>query len=149
MSLPCTNPRCEDPSRRCPATWTRNTGRQYGAITTRFNRLVDRAGVRRIRLHDVRHTYATMALDAGIDPKIVSDRIGHVNMAYKLAIYTHPSTGKDRNAAGKVAGMLGGHAPSAGPPTSAPTRKRALRAMLCGLVALSELLWGIINDEKR
>lgn len=76
-------------------------------ITTRFNRLVDRAGVRRIRLHDVRHTYATMALDAGIDPKIVSDRIGHANMAYTLAIYTHPSTGKDRDAAGKVAGMLG------------------------------------------
>jgi hypothetical protein len=30
-----------------------------------------------------------MALDAGIDPKIVSDRIGHANMAYTLAIYTH------------------------------------------------------------
>jgi integrase len=76
-------------------------------ITTRFRRLVDRAGVRRIRLHDVRHTYATMALDAGVDPKIVSDRIGHANMAYTLAIYTHPSTGKDRDAAGKVAGMFG------------------------------------------
>lgn len=76
-------------------------------ITARFNRLVDRAGVRRIRLHDVRHTYATMALDAGIDPKIVSDRIGHANMAYTLAIYTHPSTGKDRDAAGKVAGLFG------------------------------------------
>lgn len=75
-------------------------------ITTRFNRLVDRAGVRRIRLHDVRHTYATMALDAGVDPKIVSDRIGHANMAYTLAIYTHPSTGKDRDAAGKVARMI-------------------------------------------
>jgi hypothetical protein len=48
-----------------------------------------------------------MALDAGIDPKIVSDRIGHANMAYTLAIYTHPSTGKDRDAAGKVAGMIG------------------------------------------
>jgi integrase len=43
-------------------------------ITRRFNRLVDRAGVPRIRLHDVRHTYATLSLDAGIDPKIVSDR---------------------------------------------------------------------------
>ena len=38
-------------------------------ITRRFNRLVDKAGVRRIRLHDVRHTYATMSLDAGIDPE--------------------------------------------------------------------------------
>jgi integrase len=72
-------------------------------ITRRFNRLVDRAGAPRIRLHDVRHTYATVSLDAGIDPKIVSDRIGHANMAYTLQIYTHRSTGRDRQAAEKVA----------------------------------------------
>jgi Phage integrase family len=49
-------------------------------ITRRFNRLVDRAGLPRIRLHDVRHTYATLSLDAGVEPKVVSDRIGHANM---------------------------------------------------------------------
>ncbi|HLH84099.1 MAG TPA: tyrosine-type recombinase/integrase [Trebonia sp.] len=70
------------------------------------NKLVDRAGVKRIRLHDVRHTYATTSLDAGVDPKIVADRIGHANMAYTLAIYTHKSTGKDRGAAETVAGVL-------------------------------------------
>lgn|GEM_PF-457832 len=75
-------------------------------ITRRFNRLVDRAGVRKIRLHDVRHTYATLSLDAGVDPKIVSDRIGHANMAYTLAIYTHRSTGRDQDAAQKVAGLM-------------------------------------------
>jgi integrase len=75
-------------------------------ITDRFNRLVDRARVKRIRLHDVRHTYATTSLDAGVDPKIVADRIGHANMAYTLAIYTHKSTGKDRGAAETVAGVL-------------------------------------------
>ena len=75
-------------------------------ITRRFNRLVDKAGVRRIRLHDVRHTYATMSLDAGIDPKIVSDRIGHANMAYTLQIYTHRSTGRDRQAAETVARVI-------------------------------------------
>jgi hypothetical protein len=31
-----------------------------------------------------------MALDAGVDPEIVSDRIGHANMAYTLALYTNP-----------------------------------------------------------
>jgi integrase len=75
-------------------------------ITGRFNKLVDQAAVKRIRLHDVRHTYATTSLDAGIDPKIVADRIGHANMAYTLAIYTHKSTGKDRAAAETVAGVL-------------------------------------------
>jgi integrase len=77
-------------------------------ITRRFNRLVDRAGVPLIRLHDVRHTYATVSLDGGVDPKVVADRIGHANMAYTLAIYTHRSTGRDRPAADKVAGMIFG-----------------------------------------
>jgi hypothetical protein len=63
-------------------------------ITDRFNRLVDRAEVKRIRLHDVRYTYATTSLDSGVEPKIVADRIGHANMAYTLSIYTHRSTGK-------------------------------------------------------
>ncbi len=46
--------------------------------------------LKRIRLRDVQHTYATTSLDAGVDPKIVADRIGHANMAYTLAIYTNP-----------------------------------------------------------
>jgi integrase len=75
-------------------------------ITDRFNRLVDRARVKRIRLHDVRHTYATVSIDSGVDPKIVSDRIGHANMAFALTRYTHRSTGKDRAAAENVAGVL-------------------------------------------
>jgi integrase len=49
-------------------------------FTRRFNRLVDKAGVPRIRLHDVRHTYATIALDSGVDLKIVSERLGHASM---------------------------------------------------------------------
>lgn len=56
----------------------------------RFNRLVDRAGVERIRLHDVRHTYDTTSLDAGADPKIAADRIGHASMACTLAAYRIP-----------------------------------------------------------
>ena len=77
-------------------------------ITRSFNRLVDRAGVPRIRLHDVRHTYSTLSLDAGVEPKIVSDRIGHANMAYTLSIYTHRSTGRDQDAAEKVARVIFG-----------------------------------------
>jgi integrase len=77
-------------------------------ITRRFNRLLDTAGAPHIRLHDVRHTYATLSLDAGVEPKIVSDRIGHANMAYTLQIYTHRSTGRDREAAKRVADLIFG-----------------------------------------
>jgi integrase len=88
-------------------------------ITRRFNRLVDRAGVPRIRLHDVRHTYATLAMDSGIDPKIVSDRVGHSNMAVTLQIYTHRSSGRDRDAAERIGRWIErtvhGEAASSGP----------------------------------
>jgi integrase len=75
-------------------------------ITRRFNRLVDKAGVRRIRLHDVRHTYVTLCLDAGIDVKLISDRVGHANMNVTLQIYTHRSTGLDRVAAQRIGGLI-------------------------------------------
>jgi integrase len=75
-------------------------------ITRRFNRLVDRAGVPQIRLHDVRHTYATLLLDAGIDTKVVSDRVGHASMSVTFQIYAHRSTGRDRDAAEAFAASL-------------------------------------------
>jgi integrase len=48
-------------------------------ITRQFNRLADRAGARRIRLHHVRQTSAILARDHGINGKIVTDRLGHAN----------------------------------------------------------------------
>ena len=75
-------------------------------VTRRFNRLVDLAGLRRIRLHDVRHTYATLSLDSGVHAKIVSDRIGHAHEGITVQIYGHRSTGHDREAAELVAGPI-------------------------------------------
>jgi integrase len=79
-------------------------------ITRRFNRLVDLAGVPRIRLHDVRHTYATVALDNGEDLKVVSDRLGHANVTVTAQIYTHRSVGRDRQSAERVADLIFGKA---------------------------------------
>jgi integrase len=77
-------------------------------LTRRFNRLVDRAGVPRIRLHDVRHTYVTMAMDAGVNPKLLSDRIGHANELVTLQIYTHRTTGLDRPMAEQLSRLIEG-----------------------------------------
>jgi integrase len=71
-------------------------------VTRRFNRLV----VRRIRLHDVRHTYATLPLDSGGHAKIVSDRIGHAHAGISVQLYGHRSTGHDREAAELVATLI-------------------------------------------
>ena len=68
-------------------------------ITARFNRLVDKAGVPRIRPHDVRHTYATISQDAGHNVKTLSERIGHADVSVTAKIYTHKSRGTDRDMA--------------------------------------------------
>lgn len=75
-------------------------------ITVWFNRLVDRAGVRRIRLQDVRHSFATIARDAGINGKIISDRLGHANENVTRQIYQHRSTGLDGPAADMIARLI-------------------------------------------
>ena len=66
-----------------------------------------RCHIRRIRLHDIRHTYATLSLDSGITPKIVSDRIGHADLSVMtFQVYGHRSTGHDREAAALVAKLI-------------------------------------------
>jgi integrase len=75
-------------------------------ITRQFNRLVDQAGLPHIGLHDVRHTYATMALRAGVNPKTVSARIGHASVAFTLQAYTDSVPEVDRADAERVASLF-------------------------------------------
>jgi integrase len=75
-------------------------------IRQRFNRQVAALGLPRIRLHDLRHSYATAALAAGVSPKIVGERLGHASVAFTLSQYTHLLPGLDRDAAGTVAAIL-------------------------------------------
>jgi integrase len=79
-------------------------------LTRRFKRLAADAGLRRLRgPHNLRHTWATLALQAGIHPKVVSDRLGHATIAITIDTYSHviPALGLD--AANVVASrILGG-----------------------------------------
>jgi integrase len=75
-------------------------------ITRQFSRLVDKAGLPRIDLHDVRHTYATMALRARVDPKIVSERLGHAAIAFTLETYTDSVPELDQAEAERIAGLF-------------------------------------------
>jgi integrase len=83
-------------------------GRQMhpDTITRRFNRLVDRTGLPRTRLHEVRHSYATVAMDAGTNPKLVSERIGHSNVGFTMQTYVQRSPGLDKEAAASIAGVI-------------------------------------------
>jgi integrase len=80
------------------------------AITRRFNRLVDRTGLPRITLHGVRHSYATVSVDAGINPKAISERIGHSSVAFTMQTYVQRSGDlvRDASAAATVAELIFG-----------------------------------------
>lgn len=79
-------------------------------IRKRFERLAAAAGLSRITFHDLRHSYATGALKAGVNPKVISDRIGHANVAFFLQTYAHVLENDDREAAEQAAAFLLGDA---------------------------------------
>ena len=83
-------------------------------LTALFSKHVRAAGLPRIRLHDVRHSYATAALRAKISPKIVSERLGHANAAFTMQTYMHVIPGMDAAAADEVAAPDPGPARGAG-----------------------------------
>jgi integrase len=56
-------------------------------ITLAFRRITKRAGLKDVRVHDLRHTHATLLLKAGIHPKVVSERLGHANIGITLETY--------------------------------------------------------------
>jgi integrase len=70
-------------------------------ITRAFKKALGRAGIRTsIRLYDLRHTTATLLLQAGVNPKVVSERLGHSTIVLTLDVYSHvlPSMQQDATA---------------------------------------------------
>ena len=59
-----------------------------------------------IRLHDLRHTHATLALRAGIHPKVVSERLGHATVSITLDTYSHAIPAMQEEAAALIAGLV-------------------------------------------
>ena len=71
-----------------------------------FDRHVARAGLPRIRLHDLRHTHATLALQAGVHPKVVSERLGHSTVAMTMDVYSYAVPALQQDAATTIANLL-------------------------------------------
>ncbi len=59
------------------------------AFSLAFTRLVRKCGLAGTRLHDLRHTHASLLLAQGVHPKIVSERLGHASVAITLDTYSH------------------------------------------------------------
>ena len=71
------------------------------AVTLAFRRILNKADLKGIRIHDLRHTHATLMLIAGVHPKVVSDGLGHANIGVTLDTYSHVLPGMQENAVEK------------------------------------------------
>jgi integrase len=76
------------------------------AVSATFLRRVESGGAERITLHGLRHTWATLALEKGIHPRVVQERLGHSTIAITLGIYSHVTPTLHDEAAEVVARML-------------------------------------------
>jgi integrase len=75
-------------------------------ISKAFERHLREAALPRIPLHGLRHTYATLALSSGVNPRIVSGRLGHSTVALTLDIYSHVLPQADQEAADRIAALV-------------------------------------------
>jgi integrase len=71
-----------------------------------FSKLVGTTGAQHIRLHDLRHLHATLALAAGVAPRVLADRLGHSTTAVTTDTYRHVLPDLDHDAARRVAGLV-------------------------------------------
>jgi len=93
--------------------FTTPSGRPIHAdkLAKKFKSILDEAGLPAIRLYDLRHTGATLALAAGVPPKVVSEQLGHASAAFTLDIYSHVLPHMQEQAAMKVEEVLLGRVP--------------------------------------
>jgi integrase len=72
-------------------------------LTRAFRWIVDRSDLPRIRLHDLRHTHASIAVKAGVPIGVVSERLGYASPEFTLHRYSHVMPGMQREAADTIA----------------------------------------------
>lgn len=90
--------------------FTREDGRPWhpDRVTKLFDDAVKAAALPRIRLHDLRHTWATLALRAGVHPKVVQERLGHATISITMDTYSHVLPDMQESAAELVAALVDG-----------------------------------------
>jgi len=76
------------------------------AVARKMKTLLKRAGIDEIRFHDLRHTFATLSLQNGVDIKTLSHTLGHYSAGFTLDTYTHVTTQMQEDAARKIGGFM-------------------------------------------
>jgi len=76
------------------------------SVSRYWRQAVEQSLLPQIRLHDLRHTHATLALQAGIHPKVVSERLGHATISITLDTYSHAIPAMQEEAAALIAALV-------------------------------------------
>lgn len=99
-----------------PSPVKEDTPLSPGAARRRLQHILERAGCKHVRFHDLRHTFATLSLENGMDVKTLSAMLGHVSAATTLDIYTHVTDTMQTEAAAKIDRGLGNEVEEVEPP---------------------------------
>jgi len=83
-----------------------HVSRQFARDITRCRLALGEDSVPVIRLHDLRHTHATILLQAGVPVHVVSQRLGHASPTVTLSVYAHVMPGNQRDAANLFARLV-------------------------------------------
>ena len=104
--MPTNGRKCQEPLKKTSGAdyhdedlvCAREDGRLWkpDTFTADFARLAKKAGLRGVRLHDMRHSHAAQLLSQGVHPKVVSERLGHPTVAITMDIYSHVLPGFKR-----------------------------------------------------
>ena len=84
------------------------TGNMYhpDSVVNLHKKILKSAGLEHIRLHDLRHTFATLALQNGVDIKTVSGMLGHYDAGFTLRTYTHATNKMQEQAAATMGNLI-------------------------------------------
>lgn len=77
-------------------------------VKREFRRLLAKAGLRTVRLYDLRNTAATLGIAAGVSVKAISDQLGHASISFTLERYSHVLPSVQDEAAAMVEKLLVG-----------------------------------------
>ncbi|MEW5653947.1 tyrosine-type recombinase/integrase [Streptomyces cinereoruber] len=91
--------------------FTTPTGRPLDPanLTRRFRSFLNRAGLRRIRFHDLRHSTATLLLEQGVDLIVIKELLGHAHIGVTAGVYAHVRLRLQRQAIDTLGDALGAH----------------------------------------
>jgi len=93
----------------CERGFRATCGKLPNAVTLAWIRLAKRVGLSGIRLHDARHTHASLMLKQGVHPKIVQERLGHSSIQIILDTYSHVAPGLQETAANRFDEVITKH----------------------------------------